>query len=383
MATSGTGTGPRDPSGGPGEDPRREMEETLRRCVERRCAQAGSLDAVFGAQPAAALADLVLRGGRRTRAAFLWWGWRAAGGDLRGPAAADVLRTAAALELLQACALVHDDVMDDSALRRGRPSLHADFARRHRQEGMRGSPETYGRAVAVLAGDLALVWADDLFAEALPGGPVRHAAEEVWRAMRAEMVAGQFLDLHVQAAGGASPAAALRVARLKSALYTVERPLHLGAVLAGGDDRTVGALRSAGRRAGLAFQLRDDLLDLFGDPERTGKPAGGDVREGKITYPVALALARADARGDDRSRAALRESLGDRSLTPRELARFRDVLTALGVPAAVEERIGRLARSARRRLVDACDDPQVLRGLADLVREAAGEAGSGGAGEWG
>jgi geranylgeranyl diphosphate synthase type I len=226
--------------------------------------------------------------------------------------------------------------------------------------------------MATLAGDLALAWADDMFTEALPDGPVRRGVQEPWRAMRTEMVAGQFLDLHTQAEGELSAATALRVAYLKSALYTVERPLHLGAALRGAAPELVGALRFVGHQAGLAFQLRDDLLGVFGDPRRTGKPAGDDVREGKTTYLVTLALARAEALGDTEARAVLRESLGDRTLTPERLDRFRDVLTGLGVRAAVEERIERLSGLALRRLFRACGDPVVCRGLAALVRAAAG-----------
>ncbi len=351
------------------------VEETLRHHVAERCEEAEGVDDVFRAQLAAAVSTFALRGGKRMRAAFLWWGWRAAGGDPDGRDAPAVLRIAAALELLQTCALIHDDVMDDSALRRGRPALHVDFAHRHRQDGMLGDPGTYGRSVATLAGDLALAWADDLFAESLPDGPARRGAQGVWRAMRTEMVAGQFLDLHTQATGRPSAATALRVAYLKSALYTVERPLHLGAVLGGADDELVGGLRFVGHNAGLAFQLRDDLLGVFGDPRRTGKPAGDDVRQGKTTYLVALALARAEALGDEEARAVLRRSLGDRTLTPERLARFRDVLIDLGVRAAVEERIERLGEIAVRRLRRVCDDPLVARRLAAMVRAATGTDG--------
>ncbi|GAA2392299.1 hypothetical protein GCM10010420_15960 [Streptomyces glaucosporus] len=351
------------------------VEEALRRYVAERCEEAERVDDSFRVQLAAAVSAFALRGGKRMRASFLWWGWRAAGGDPHGEDADAVLRTAAALELLQTCALIHDDVMDDSALRRGRPALHVDFARRHRQDGMLGSPETYGTSVATLAGDLALAWADDLFTESLPDGPVRRGAHGPWRAMRTEMVAGQFLDLHTQAAGSPSAATALRVAYLKSALYTVERPLHLGAVLGGADDELIGALRFVGHNAGLAFQLRDDLLGVFGDPRQTGKPAGDDVRQGKTTYLVALALARAEALGDKGARTVLRESLGDPGLTPERLARFREVLTGLGVRAAVEERIERLGEIAVRRLHRVCDDPVVARRLAAMVRAAAGTGG--------
>ncbi|SEQ15100.1 polyprenyl synthetase family protein [Streptomyces radiopugnans] len=362
----------RGESTGPDGEFRRGLEETLRRYTDRRCEEAGGLDGLFRARPAADVTRFALHGGKRTRAAFLWWGWRAAGGRPGDGDEATALRLAGALELLQACALIHDDLMDDSALRRGRPALHVDLARRHRREGMLGSPEAYGASMATLAGDLALAWADDMFAEALPEGPAGQRVQEPWRAMRTEMVAGQFLDLHTQAEGGFSAPTALRVACLKSALYSAERPLQLGAVLRGASPALVGALRLAGRRAGLAFQLRDDLLGVFGDPRRTGKPVGDDVREGKNTYLVALALARAEALGDAGARAVLRESLGDRTLTPQRLARFRDVLTALGVRAAVERRIERLSALALHGLHQVCDDPAVHRGLTALVRAAAG-----------
>ncbi|MBN3932250.1 polyprenyl synthetase family protein [Streptomyces verrucosisporus] len=356
-------------SAGPGDEFRRGLEEALRRYTGRRCEEAGGLDGLFRARLAAEVARFTLHGGKRMRAAFLWWGWRAAGGRPGDGDEATALRLAGALELLQTCALVHDDLMDDSALRRGRPALHVELARRHRRDGMLGSPGAYGASMATLAGDLALAWADDMFAEALPEGPAGRRVREPWREMRTEMVAGQFLDLHTQAEGGFSAPAALRVAHLKSALYTVERPLQLGAALRGSASELVGALRFAGRRAGLAFQLRDDLL---GDPRRTGKPAGDDVREGKNTYPAALALARAEALGDTEALAVLRGSLGDRTLTPRRLARYREVLTELGVRAAVERRIERLSTLALDRIDQACDDPAVRRGLAGLVRAAAG-----------
>ncbi|GAA3624372.1 polyprenyl synthetase family protein [Streptomyces chitinivorans] len=369
------GTRPRPDRGGPagpGDEFRHGLEETLRRYTGRRCEEAGGLDGLFRARLAREVARFTLHGGKRRRAAFLWWGWRAAGGRPGDGDEATALRLAGALELLQTCALVHDDLMDDSALRRGRPALHVELARRHRHDGMLGSPEAYGASMATLAGDLALAWADDMFAEALPEGPAGRRVREPWHAMRTEMVAGQFLDLHTQAEGGFSAPAALRVAHLKSALYTAERPLQLGAALRGAAPELVGALRFAGRRAGLAFQLRDDLLGVFGDPRRTGKPAGDDVREGKNTYPAALALARAEALGDTEALAVLRGSLGDRTLTPQRLARFREVLTGLGVRAAVERRIERLSALALDRIDQTCGDPAVRRGLADLVRAAAG-----------
>lgn len=217
----------------------------------------------------------------------------------------DPLRIGAALELLQACALVHDDVMDESPVRRGAPAVHADFARMHRAGRLRGSAASWSANAAVLAGDLALAWADDLFTETALSSPYGERLHREWQAMRVEMAAGQYLDVRAQATGSSDPAQARHIATLKSALYTVERPLALGASLAGADARTMEALRSAGQCVGLAFQLRDDLLGAFGDPDVTGKPTGEDLRARKLTYLLAVAVGRATESGDTDALAVL------------------------------------------------------------------------------
>ena len=207
---------------------------------------------------------LVLAGGKRIRPAFAWWGWRAAGGDARGDVADATVRALVSLELLQCCALVHDDVMDRSATRRGRPSVHEAFAARHRRSGWSGSARHYGDCAAVLVGDLALAWADDALVTAgLPPSALQRAWRP-WREMRTEMMAGQHLDLLATACREESLEGALRVAALKTAAYTVERPLHLGAALAGAPADVVECLRVFGRDVGVAFQLRDDLIGVFG-----------------------------------------------------------------------------------------------------------------------
>ncbi|CAM5239285.1 polyprenyl synthetase family protein [Streptomyces californicus] len=170
------------------------------------------------------------------------------------------------------------------------------------------------------------MWADDTVAETCLPPSRRRRITAVWRAMRGEMIAGQYLDLRGQAVGAASATTALRTARLKSALYTVERPLALGAALAGADRRTTDELRAAGRYAGTAFQLRDDLLGAFGDPAVTGKPSGDDIRDGKPTYLLAVARARADAAGDRRAPAVLDRAVGYPGLGDDDLAEVRSVL---------------------------------------------------------
>ncbi|MFV0126365.1 polyprenyl synthetase family protein [Streptomyces sp. HMX112] len=347
----------------------RAVEAALRAHLDERLAEAATTDPVFAEEVATRLRDAALRGGKRARGQFLWWGWRVSGGSPDGQRAARVLDVAVALELVQVCALAHDDVMDRSPVRRGGPSVHVDFARQHRRAGMRGDAESFGTAGAVLVGDLALSWADDLLtatALAVPEGPRLHAE---WRAMRSEMAAGQYLDVRAAAAGETGPDQALRIAALKSALYSVERPLAMGAALAGADPRTTELLRSVGRCAGVAFQLRDDLLGVFGDPRRTGKPADDDLREGRLTYLRAVALRLAEEAGDTPAGRLLRAGGASRV---EEAERTRAALEDTGARKVVEEAIGRLVRLGERRLAVLPGDPAATAALARLVRAAGG-----------
>lgn len=206
-----------------------------------------------------ALRGFVLGGGKRLRPTFAWWGWRAAGGAPEGDDATGALHAVAALELIQACALIHDDLMDASRTRRGQPTVHVSFADRHAERGWHGQPENFGLAASVLIGDLALAWADDMFATAPLPADVLASAYPTWQAMRTEVLAGQYLDVHTQATGDESPEAAMRVNELKTAAYTVARPLQLGAALARGSESLQDTLRSFGTDIGVAFQLRDEI----------------------------------------------------------------------------------------------------------------------------
>ena len=223
--------------------------------------------------------DLVLAGGKRLRPTFAYWGWRAVSDDPVEP----VLPALAALELMHTFALVHDDVMDESATRRGRPTAHRIFARQH---GAR-----FGESAAILVGDLCLVWADQLLARAPMPTATLFAARARYDRMRVEAVAGQYLDVLGDSDPGQwSVDRALLVARLKTASYTVQRPLQFGLALAGPASPAIDdAFERYGALVGEAFQLRDDLLGVFGDPAVTGKPAGDDLRRGKPTTLLLLA----------------------------------------------------------------------------------------------
>jgi geranylgeranyl diphosphate synthase, type I len=295
------------------------------------------------------LADFVLNGGKRLRPTFAWWGWRGGGGNPTGDQARAVLRAVSALELLQAGALIHDDVMDASMTRRGKPTVHVTFAARHASRRWLGTAERFGTASATLLGDLALLWADDLLREAGLDPAALGRAGAVWNSMRLELIAGQYLDVRAQASGDETDLAALRVARYKSAAYTVERPLHLGAAMVDASPELIAAYRRFGTDIGVAFQLRDDLLGVFGDPSVTGKPAGDDLREGKRTLLVALALRAATQRGNSTAGAAeavIRGALGRPELTETELDAVRTALVELGAVDAIEQRIEALTESA-------------------------------------
>ncbi|KOV89396.1 polyprenyl synthetase family protein [Streptomyces sp. NRRL B-3648] len=344
---------------------------TLDQVLEERLRRARLADPLFAQDVAERVARFTLQGGKRTRAQLVWWATRACAG--RDPAAAAAaLRIAAALELLQTCALVQDDVMDRAVLRRGRPTLHTDLTDRYADRAGPERARRFGQSAAVLAGDLALAWADDLVAETPLAAWTGVVVRRLWSDMRTEMVAGQYLDVQGEVTAARSLPRVLRAARLKSALYSVERPLALGAAVAGADDATLRRLCDAGGCVGLAFQLRDDLDDVFGDPGETGKASGGDIREGKPTYLVAVARARAEAAGDGAALAVLDRWLGDPALTGRALDEVREVLVTTGARATVETKIDRLAAQGMRHFDGAALDPEGAGPLRALLLATAG-----------
>ncbi|MFC8102346.1 polyprenyl synthetase family protein [Streptomyces sp. NPDC057363] len=345
----------------------RAVDGVLKECLDAAVGRARDVDPVFARDVADRVSAFVRRGGKRLRTAFVWCGWWAAGGS--GDATA-VLRTGAALELVQACALIHDDVMDGSLLRRGAPAMHVDLARKHWAAHMTGSAESFGTSAAVLGGDLALAWADDLLMETALGSAHGPQLLREWRAMRGEMVAGQYRDLLAQAIGSSDVDEALTIAKLKSALYTVERPLALGASLSGADEYTMDALRAAGRCAGIAFQLRDDLHGAFADPASSGKPVGDDLRSRKLTYLLAVGLKLAEAAGDKEAATVLASNTGSRS--ERTVGRMRAALERTGAQDMVEAKIAELAATSLRHFEATGAGSAVRREFAALVERASG-----------
>ncbi len=291
-------------------------------------------------EPMTHLVDAVaglLSGGKRLRAAFVYWGYRGRGGaDSPG-----LVRMAASMEYFQAAALLHDDVMDDSDLRRGRPTAHRHLATRHTEQGWTGDADRFGQAAAILAGNLCLTWCDELYAESgLPDHELARA-RATFDTMRTQLMGGQYLDVLEAAVGWEQLRPAERiercrtVIRYKSAKYSVEQPLLIGASAAGATPEVLQGLSAYGVALGEAFQLRDDVLGVFGDPVATGKPAGDDLREGKRTVLIAHALAVAGP--DDAAR--LTSSLGDPDLDDAGVRACREILSRTGAVEATEAMI--------------------------------------------
>lgn len=319
-----------------------------------------------------------LSGGKRFRALFCFWGWQAVHTPDFGASEAEiaesldiVVTAASSLELFHAAALVHDDIIDRSDTRRGRPSAHREFERLHDESGYIGNAATFGEGAAILLGDLLLTWSDDVMRDALqrlPGSEEAAAARREYETMRLEVTAGQYLDLVEERAWATvSDADALerakRVVLLKSAKYSVEAPLVIGASMAGADPDQIEALRGFGVPLGTAFQLRDDLLGVFGDPEVTGKPSGDDLREGKRTVLVLLARAAVPPA----ARTLMDDLLGDPELSGEQIELLQATIRDSGAVDRVERMIDDNVRLARAALESAPLAPAAVAELSRLI----------------
>lgn len=334
-----------------------EVDQALVDFAERKRQELSELGAEMGRFTA--LAQDFVRGGKHIRPAFCRAGWLAAGGAVDEPR---LVYAASALEWLQASALVHDDLMDSSDTRRGKPSAHKRFEAIHAAHGWSSDARSFSTSAALLLGDLMLMWCDEMFHQS------GFAAQDVLRAVhyldlaKTEVTAGQYLDVLGQYRGHNNLESAMDVVRFKSAKYTVERPLHIGAALVSSDDHLIAQLSQVGLPLGEAFQLRDDLLGIFGDPDRTGKPAGDDLREGKQTVLIALAMLMGSAADQD----AISIVLGNPESTGEQISRAQQALATSGAVAKTESMIDSLVDQA----MSALDSLETEEARAELERLA-------------
>jgi len=308
---------------------------------------------------------LATEGGKRIRPALVYYTYRACGGT----ADEEVLPLALATELLHTYLLIHDDIMDHAELRRGQPAAHVRFRDAHRARGFHGDADDFGRSVAILLGDLAQSWAVELALGVAMGRGSRELAR-CFSAMCQEVIGGQYLELHVAQRRAATEEELLRVLRLKSGRYTAERPIQLGALLAGAPAATVAGLSRYGAAVGEAFQLQDDLLGMFGDPDTVGKPVDTDLKEGKFTFLIHHALARATPG----QRQVLEAALGRPDASEAQTADALRALAETGARAAVLAMIDQRLREAQAALAGVAaelrpDGRLFLAGLIDDLRE--------------
>jgi geranylgeranyl diphosphate synthase type I len=344
---------------------RQVLERTLASWLEarRRDASAGEspemLELIDG------VGQLATHGGKRLRPALVYFSYRAFGGTCDDEA----LPLALATELLHTYLLIHDDIMDHAEVRRGLPAAHVRFRDAHRAHGLKGDASDFGRSVAILLGDLAQSWAVELAAPAFTrsGGELARC----FSAMCQEVVGGQYLELLVAQRRAATDEELRRVLRLKSGRYTCERPIQLGALLAGAPAAAFGDLSRYGAAVGEAFQLQDDLLGMFGDAGTVGKPVDADLREGKYTFLIHRAFAAASAG----QRRLLEAALGNPDATAEQAEAALRVLEETGARAAVTEMIAERLRTAQAALAAlasfdlAADGRLFLAGLIDYLRE--------------
>ena len=290
-----------------------------------------------------ALGHFLLDTGKRFRPLFAAIGYLGTGAELTP----EIMHAVSSLELIHVCALIHDDVMDGSDIRRGAPSIHKQFEALHAKNALHGSAHQFGVASAILIGDLALIWAAKMFHES--GAPSRQILQAlpVYDEMRIELMAGQYLDTFEQALASESVERSLKVARYKSGKYSIERPLHFGAMLS--PEYTEAQLEiysNYGLPLGEDFQLRDDIIGVFGDPSITGKPAGDDLREGKRTVLVATTLTKSNAA----ARSTFLRDFGRTELDLTQIKLMREIIVESGALSELESLIEQMTSNARSAL---------------------------------
>ena len=311
-----------------------------------------------------ALDEFLLDGGKRLRPLFAYAGLLASGFT----PTREAIRAISSLELLQACALIHDDLMDGSDTRRGKPAIHRHFENLHQSNAMNGLAEQFGEAAAVLLGDLALVWSDQMLNTSSIPTPSLLAAQRIHDEMRVELMAGQYLDVREAGEHTYSVERSLRIARYKSGKYTIERPLHIGAVIGRPDNHSelLAALSAYGLPLGEAFQLRDDMLGIFGDPAVTGKPAGDDLREGKRTVLIAMTLDNLESsKGEE-----LLLHLGSPDISPAKIEELRGLIIESGAVERVENLIEKLTNQSLEAIQSPAISPEAREFLTYMALSA-------------
>ena len=337
---------------------RSRFDDILEEWLEEK-QEAAESDSPEAADLTTALSDLVLSGGKRIRPALAYHGYRACDGET----SPDIWSLAMSLELLHTYLLVHDDIMDRSDRRRRQPTIHVRFEEKHRREELKGNSEKYGQALGILVGDLAHTYAHELFSDTL-GSEYYSALSETFAHMEEEVICGQHMELRVAAQGEADPDRLQEVLQLKSGRYSVQRPVQLGAQLAGASSEQLDTLTRYGAAVGEAFQLQDDLLGMFGDPETVGKPVGDDLREGKYTFLIHHTLQRSNSKDQQ----TVREALGQSDLSTETIEEVARIMQESGAVDHVRQMIDDRLETAHVALQEEDFREEGLDFLAGVIR---------------
>jgi geranylgeranyl diphosphate synthase type II len=336
------------------------VEEALRQVFAAAIAEAGKIDGSY-AELLVVTRDQLLRGGKRLRPYLTYLAYHGAGGR-----EVDIAPVAASQELFHQFLLIHDDIIDRDLVRHGGINVagkyYHDFQDRPIAD---AEARHYGDSYALLAGNASCALGLQAISSSGFNAETKLAALQCVHQMLFEEMGGQLTDVSVSIPGGA-PATLeqlLRVARYKTAAYSFITPLKLGAIMAGGPAQLQGQLQEFGESLGIAFQLADDLLGVYGDEKSLGKPILSDISEGKHTLLIHYALAGATSR----QAAALRRIWGSHTAGEAELAEARDLLTATGAQAKVTALADQHLQAALAALKPAALDEQVKARLGEVA----------------
>ena len=324
----------------------RRVDELMSAFMDRAASELAELDP-SAAELCTPIRSLIDAGGKRLRPCLVSCGYASAGGHADEADQHDLAHIGAAVEMLHTFALLHDDVLDRSPMRRGQPTAHVRLSQLHTRTRADGDADWFGLSAALIAGDLAFVWADQLLDQLRCDGDREAEIRSLYGRLRNEVILGQYLDLRL-AGPHATDREAQMVALLKSGRYTVTRPLELGAVLAGASDEMRSSLRAFGDAAGIAFQLRDDIMGVFGDASVTGKGNSEDIRSGKAS----LLLVRALELASPAHRTVLVAGLGDADLDDDGVEACREAIRSSGAVASIERLIDAKIEEAHAAVAD-------------------------------
>ncbi len=306
------------------------------------------------------LSEYILAGGKRIRPFLAYMGYKVSGGNNNEK----IMRLGMALEIFHSFALIHDDIIDFSNLRRNKPTFHIMLQEWHQSKNWRGSSSDFGLGLAVLAGDILSTWSNELVFNLN-----NRRVFKLYQEMKNEIMIGQAEDIFLSEVKNISDKDRIvSVMMRKTSDYTAQKPLILGATLAGARNSQQEFYKNLSVPLGLAFQLKDDVLGMFGKRREIGKPTDSDIKEGKITLLIYYAL-----KSGKISRDYLLKLLGNKKVTREQIVEFKNIIKRSGalqrVDSEIDKYIGKAKRVVRLSKILNVYDKKVFIGLANFLEK--------------